>query len=139
MSSEPNLVHLALQVSAPDDTDPDQIAHLTRQLRDEMRELDVQSAELARGGTAPEGAKGLEAIFFNEIALSFAAHLSMMVVEALVAWLMRQAGPVRLTLQVGEKTLVLAGTAEGVSPHDRKEVEKALADAADGAHEKSGE
>jgi len=50
-------IQLNLEVSTSDATDDD-IDQMTRQLLSELRELDVERAELAKGALAPAGSKG---------------------------------------------------------------------------------
>lgn len=55
--NNPDLTQISLEISASDATEED-IDRMTRQLLFELRELDVESADLAKGGLAPQGAKG---------------------------------------------------------------------------------
>ncbi|MCB0034990.1 MAG: hypothetical protein KDE51_13245, partial [Anaerolineales bacterium] len=53
-----------------DDADPEEIAGLTRRLRNELLEIDIEDAEFAKGADLPEGAKSLGAIDWNTIILT---------------------------------------------------------------------
>lgn len=54
-SSDP--IQLLLEISASDATD-NELDRMTRQLLSEIKETDVESAELTKGGRAPQGPKG---------------------------------------------------------------------------------
>jgi hypothetical protein len=56
-----------IEVSATDATD-EELDRMTRQLLSRLRELDIESAELTRGETAPQGSKG-DPITLGSIAL----------------------------------------------------------------------
>ncbi len=66
----PESANLRLQIEAAD-ADAEELDRLARQLRDEIRELDVESAELARGGPAPGGSKSAEAVIAGVLAVTF--------------------------------------------------------------------
>lgn len=53
-----------------DDTDPEELADLTRSLRRELLALDVEDAEFAQGAELPEGAKSAGAINWNTVILT---------------------------------------------------------------------
>jgi hypothetical protein len=63
----PDLTQLNIEISASDATEED-VDRMTRQLLSELREIDVDSAELAKGGPAPAGSKG-DPIAIGSIAL----------------------------------------------------------------------
>lgn len=54
------LATLAIQVTGDDATDEEELAQLTHGLREELAGLDVEEVELAVGGAAPPGSKGVE-------------------------------------------------------------------------------
>jgi hypothetical protein len=64
---ENNTAEFQIEVSATYATD-EELDRMTRQLLSELRELDVESAELTRSGTAPQGSKG-DPITLGSIAL----------------------------------------------------------------------
>ena len=53
-----------------EDGDDEQLDSLTRQFRNEARELDVESAEFVPAGPAPEGTMGLDPIVMGAIAVT---------------------------------------------------------------------
>lgn len=54
------LATVAIQVTGEHGSDEEELAHLTYALRHELSDLDVEDVELAVGGTAPPGSKGVE-------------------------------------------------------------------------------
>jgi hypothetical protein len=83
---------LNIEVSAKDATDDD-IDRLTRQLLLELRELDVESAQLAKGGPAPLGSKG-DAITMGAIVLQVVPAILPSVIGLIQAWVTRGHGRV---------------------------------------------
>ena len=81
---------LHIEVSA-DDASEDEIDRLTRHLLFELRELDVESAQLAKGGPAPAGSKG-DAITMGAIVLEVLPAVLPSVLGLLQAWMSRGQG-----------------------------------------------
>ena len=86
----PDLTELNIEISASDATEED-IDRMTRQLLSELREMDVESAELAKGGPAPTGAKG-DPIAIGTIALELLPALLPSVIGMVQAWAARGQG-----------------------------------------------
>ncbi len=88
--SDPDLAQLNIEISASDVTEED-IDWMTRQLLSELRELDVESAELTKGGIAPAGTKG-DPISIGSIALELIPSVLPSVVGLIQAWASRGQG-----------------------------------------------
>src|SRR5262249_56915488 len=58
-------VSLLLVVEPDAELDAEAGERLARQLRTELAELDIESVSSAAGGTAPDGAKGTDAVTFG--------------------------------------------------------------------------
>lgn len=84
---ETNQTEFELQISASDATD-EELDSLTRQLLSEIRETDVESAELGKSGIIPEGAKG-DPITIGTILLAALPTAMPKVVELVQAWSLR--------------------------------------------------
>ncbi|MFH5833005.1 hypothetical protein ACG2F4_10105 [Halalkalibaculum sp. DA3122] len=82
---------ILLQVST-EDGDPDEIDQLTRQLLRELREEEVESAELAKQGELPAGAKSVEAVTLGAIIMAVLPKAVPKVIELLQAWIERGSG-----------------------------------------------
>jgi hypothetical protein len=88
--SDPDLAQLNIEISASDVTEED-VDWMTRQLLSELRELDVDSAELSKGGTAPAGTKG-DPISIGSIVLELIPSVLPSVVGLIQAWSSRGQG-----------------------------------------------
>ncbi len=82
---------------------------LTRQLRAELAELDVESADLAVGGIAPEGAKGTDPVTVGAIivALSASGGVFTALIETVRDWLGRHGRRHRISVTIDGDTLEL--------------------------------
>jgi hypothetical protein len=92
---------LAAVVDAGADSDAEELAELTRRLRGQLLELDVDAVEPATAGEAPAGSKGVELLAIGGLVIQFAMKSEVLksVVDATTAWLGRQQGrSVKLTL-----------------------------------------
>lgn len=96
--------------------DADDVDRLTRDLRAELLELDVDSVSPATAGPAPEGSKGLEIAAIGALLVQVRATLPLVnaVMSTVRAWLSRGTSPGRtLKVTVDGRTLELtAATAE---------------------------
>jgi len=91
LMDNPDLTHLYIKISATDATEED-IDRMTRQLLSELRETDVESAELAKGGEAPHGTKSGDLITMGSIVLSALPNALPAVVALVQAWSARGQG-----------------------------------------------
>jgi hypothetical protein len=92
---------LVVVLDAGADSDAEELADLTRRLRTELLDLDIDSVEHVAGGVAPEGAKGVELLSIGGLVVQFVrgADVLRSVVSTTAAWLRRQeARSVKLTL-----------------------------------------
>jgi hypothetical protein len=80
-----------IQVSAIDATEED-VDRMTRQLLSELRETDVESAELAKGGEAPRGTKSGDLVSMGSIVISTLPTVIPAVVSLVQAWSSRGQG-----------------------------------------------
>ena len=85
-----DFTQLNIEISASDATEED-IDRMTRQLLAELREMDVESAELAKGGPAPAGSKG-DPIAIGTIALELLPTILPSVIGLVQAWAARGQG-----------------------------------------------
>lgn len=84
------LTKLKIEVSAEDVTE-EEVDRMTRQLLSELRDLDVESAELTKGGPAPAGTKG-DPISIGSIALELLPSVLPSVFGLIQAWASRGQG-----------------------------------------------
>jgi hypothetical protein len=80
---------LTLNLDAGPDTDTEELAELTQQLRGELLELNVEAVDLARAGEAPERAKAGDPIAWGELLVTLAASGGALVtlIGTLQSWL----------------------------------------------------
>src|SRR5512143_280950 len=104
-------IQLNLQISASDATD-EEIDQITRQLLSELRDSDVESAELAKGGAAPAGSKG-DPVTIGSIAVVVLPAILPKVVELVQSWSQRGQGrTVKFKGKVGGQDVEFEGAAE---------------------------
>lgn len=87
----PDLEQLRIEISASDATEED-IDRMTRQLLSELRETDVESADLAKGGVLPRGTKSGDAVTIGSIVISALPAVLPVVVGLVQAWAARGHG-----------------------------------------------
>ena len=80
-----------IEVSAADATD-EELDRMTRQLLSELRELNVESAELAKGESAPTGTKSVDPIIMGNIAVAVLPSFLPKLVDFVQAWTSRGQG-----------------------------------------------
>lgn len=85
--NETDKLEFILEVGATDATDEER-DQMARQLLSELNELDVESAELAKGGAAPKGAKG-DPVTIGSIAIAVLPVMLPKIMETIQAWLLR--------------------------------------------------
>jgi hypothetical protein len=88
---QPDPIELEIEVSAQDATDED-LDKLTRQLLGELREADVESAELAKSGSSPQGTKSVDPVTIGSIVVAVAPTVLPKVLEMAQAWATRGQG-----------------------------------------------
>ena len=86
----PELTQLNIEISASDATEAD-IDWMTRQLLSELRELDVESAELTKGNSAPAGTKG-DPFTIGSIAIQVLPAVLPSIIGLVQAWASRGQG-----------------------------------------------
>jgi hypothetical protein len=108
----PAFEKLNIEISASDATDED-IDLMARQLLSELRESDVESAELAKGGAAPLGTKSGDPVSVGSIVISALPTVLPAVVRLVRAWAARGQGrTVKFKGQIGGGVIEFEGSAE---------------------------
>ena len=105
-----------------EDKDDEQLDRLTRQFRNEARDLDVESAEFVSAGPAPEGTMGLDPIVLGAIAVTVGPTVLTKFLEFLHAWAMRhQSQTVEVEIQNEEGAAVKMKVPVTMSKAEAKE------------------
>jgi len=84
-------MQLIINIHARPEDDAEKLAGLTRQLRTELMELDIESANLVRAGKIPAGAKTGEPITWGALLVTLAASGGVLtaLINVLQSWLTR--------------------------------------------------
>jgi hypothetical protein len=100
--------------------DAEEADRLGRQLRQELRELDVDAVTPVPAGAAPAGAKGVDAASVTEllVTLSASGGVFVTVVATVKDWLARRGAGHRITMTIDGDTLRL----DGASPAERAQL-----------------
>jgi len=112
-----NNIQLTVTLDAKPDTDAEDLERLTRQLRDELSELDVQAdlvdvqADLVTGGSAPANTKAGDVIEWGTLLLTLAASGGVItaLINAIQAWLTNRNQPATITIEIGGDKLQITG------------------------------
>ena len=123
MSPDAEVVHLNLRLDTAHDADAEELDRLTRQLLGEIRELEVESAELVTAGAAPEGTRSAEVVTMGALAVAVLPTVLPKLIELVQAWIMRGQGRTvkfKGRLGIGEIEI------EGATPAELKALLAAL-------------
>jgi hypothetical protein len=85
-------LHFTLQVEADPQTPPEALDALARELLGELRQTDVESAELATAGAAPPGTKSADALTLGAVAVAVLPTFLPKLVDFVQAWSLRGQG-----------------------------------------------
>jgi hypothetical protein len=103
--SEGKPINLTLKIESAD-ADAEELDRLARNLRTEIRELDIESVELVREETLPKGAKSAEAVTLGALAVAVLPGVVPKLVDLLQTWSMRGVNrAVKVKTQVGDRSL----------------------------------
>ena len=119
-----NTTQLTVTLDAEPDTDAEDLERLTRQLRDELSELDVQ-ADLVTSGPAPANTKAGDVIEWGTLLLTLAASGGVItaLINAIQAWLTNRTQPATITIEIGGEKLQITGNP---SPEQQRLIEAFL-------------
>ena len=110
---------LDLTISLQDEVDDEELDRLTRLLRDEIAELDVEAVELAPGTELPPGAKG-EPITIGSIVVALAsAGVFTGLIELFKSWALRREGrTITVKAKVGQREVELTYSPAETPPEE---------------------
>jgi hypothetical protein len=124
MTTEEQLSQFTLRIASPE-ADAEELEELTRQLRDEIAEVNVESVGLMPGAPAPEGAKGAQATMQGQLAVTLRPNALPDFLGMLRDWLTRHEDRrVEVTLNIGGNPVNIKAAAD-----DLAKVMQALYDA----------
>jgi hypothetical protein len=100
-------VELSVVLEPDPDTDPEDRERLGRQLRDELRDLDVDDVAPVESGPPPPGSKGVGMALTEWLVTLSGAGVVVPVIGTIKAWLARGAGDHKVTVTIDGDTLEL--------------------------------
>jgi hypothetical protein len=106
-----------LRVDTGPEGDDEERAQLSIRLRDELQSLDVCSVSLARGGSAPWGAKG-DPFTWGSLLVGISSGSLPALISAVSSWLSRQKQGREVSVKLGDDSLMLTG----VSSEDQQRI-----------------
>lgn len=114
-ASASDVVRVLLVLTPDPELDPEAGERLTRQLRAELAELDIESVDLAAGGIAPDGAKGTDPVTVGAIivALSASGGVFTALIETVREWLGHHGRRHRISVTIDGDTLELERATAG--------------------------
>jgi hypothetical protein len=124
MSENSSTLIVALSVEGGD---PVELDELTRQLRAEMNELEVDSVEQVSAGQAPGGTKAVDMAALGQLAVTLAPSLVPPLFDLLKSWVERKPStPVKIRVKSGRKTAQIEYDPAHTSAKDLEELVKTL-------------
>jgi hypothetical protein len=104
------LSDLNIEISASDATE-EELDRMTRQLLSELRETNVESAELAKGEEAPRGSKSGDPVTMGSIVISALPAVLPAVAALVQAWVARGQGrTVKFKGKIGREVIEFEGS-----------------------------
>lgn len=120
---------LVLQIPSQMGVESDELDRLTRNLRTELLELNVERVDLASGSTAPPGTKSAEAFTLGTLVISTMPVFVPKLVEFLQSWVMRaEDRKVKIKSQVGDRSIELEYSPKAISQEELKQLIGTLSD-----------
>jgi len=103
-------IQLLLNLDASPEVDDEELEELTRKLRKELLELDIEAADFVSAGEAPAGARSAEPVTLGTLLLTLAASGGVLttVVNVLQDWLSRH-DKHSVTLEIGGDKIQVTG------------------------------
>lgn len=121
-----NIAQLFIEVLL-DDGDASELDALTRQLRTEVEELDVDSIERVSAGSAPSGTKAVDMEMIGQMAIQLAPAVIPPLFELLKSWVERKPStPVKIRVKVGKRTAQIEYDPTRTSAKDLETLMKTL-------------
>ena len=122
---------VSLLVSVGDGTANDEETdRLTRRLRQQLSELDVEQVQMASGGPVPAGAKAVDPITIGTLVVTLLPAVVPKVVEFLHAWMLRDKGrTVKIRAAAGDRSFDVEYSPGVTSEEDLKQLLQTFTDA----------
>jgi hypothetical protein len=122
----PKLKHYTIHLQG-EELDPERLDYMTRQLRGELLDLDVEAVDLVQLEELPEGTKAADAVTLGALAVTVLPNFLPKVVEFLQTWTLRGEGrKVKVKSQVGDRSIELEYTPQAMSQEELKTLVQTL-------------
>ena len=122
--SSPNYLTLQIHVG---ESDPERLDRLTRQLRSELLDLEVENVDFVKENQLPEGAKAADAVTLGALAVAVMPNFLPKLVEFLQSWTLRGEGyKVKVKSQIGDRSIELEYTPKAMSQEELKTLVETL-------------
>jgi hypothetical protein len=120
---------LILNIDLGETVAEEELDEVTRQLRSELMELDVDAVEFVRSGELPEGAKSAEAVTLGSLAVILLPTFIPKLLEYLQSWSLRAENrKVSVKTQIGDRSIELEYTPAAMSQDELQRLVQTLTD-----------
>lgn len=114
-------LNLTLTIHSDVEIDSNDLDLLTRSLRRELLDLDVERVDFLTAGEAPAGAKSGEALTLGTLVVSTMPVFVPKLIEFLHSWVTRaEDRKVKIKSQVGDRSIELEYSPKAISPEELK-------------------
>jgi len=122
---------VSLLVSVGDGTANDEeLDRLTRRLRQQLSELDVEQVQMASGGPVPAGAKAVDPIAVGTLVVTLLPAVVPKVMDFLHAWMLRDKGrTIKIRAAAGDRSFDVEYSPGVTSEEDLKQLLQTFSDA----------
>jgi hypothetical protein len=123
-------VRLTLQLNPGQYLPDEELDVQTRHMLSEIRELDVESAQLVKSGELPEGAKSGELVTLGSLAVVVLPTIAPKLIELLQSWSMRAENrTVKIKAQVADRSIEVEYSPATMSTDELKRLVSSLSEA----------
>jgi hypothetical protein len=123
-------VHLTLQLNPGQSIPDDELDLQTRQLLGEIREMEVESAQLVTDGESPAGSKSGELVTLGSLAVVVLPTIAPKLVELLQSWSLRAENrTVKVKAQVADRSIEVEYSPATMSTDELKRLVSSLSEA----------
>ena len=132
MTGKIEAADLTLIVDLGQNSDTDELDQATRQLRDELEDLNVGSVELAKSDVVVAGTKSAEVITFGSLAVTILPTFVPKLMDFLQSWTLRgESRKIKIKTQVGDRSVEVEYSPQVTSQAELKNLVETLTSALD--------
>lgn len=117
---------MSLHIDAGKDADDYELDSITRQLRDEIQELDVKSVDLVKGEPPPDGSRG-DAVMLGALAVELLPTITPDLICFLKNWLThRRNQKIKIKIVAGDRSIEVEYSPEDMSASEMDDLASRL-------------